>query len=70
MPPIVYLKNTPVNPAARTLTTLYNERPTWLEFAHQKLIPAVFSAYGWQQDMSDEDILAALLALNLARAGE
>jgi hypothetical protein len=53
---------------ARTLTNLYNERPTWLDLAHQKLDAAVFAAYGWQPAMTDEDILAALLALNLARA--
>jgi len=29
----------------------------------------VFAAYGWPADLSDEDILARLLALNLARAG-
>jgi hypothetical protein len=55
---------------ARTLTNLYNERPTWLDLAHRKLDAAVFAAYGWQLDMSDEDILAALLALNLERARE
>jgi hypothetical protein len=53
---------------ARTLTNLYNERPTWLDLAHQKLDAAVIAAYGWQPDMSDEIILAALLALNLERA--
>ena len=52
----------------RTLTNLYNERPTWLDLAHQKLDAAVFAAYDWQPGMSDEDILAALLALNLGRA--
>ena len=29
----------------RTLTTLYNERPTWLRLAHQKLDRAVLAAY-------------------------
>jgi len=29
----------------------------------------VFAANGWPADLSDEDILARLLALNLARAG-
>jgi hypothetical protein len=50
----------------RTLTNLYNERPTWLALAHQKLDAAVFAAYGWNPSMSDDDLLAALLALNLA----
>jgi type II restriction/modification system DNA methylase subunit YeeA len=31
----------------RTLTNLYNARPTWLEEAHRKLDEAVFAAYGW-----------------------
>ena len=54
----------------RTLTNLYNERPTWLELAHRKLDEAVFAAYGWDPAMSDEELLAALLELNLARAAE
>jgi hypothetical protein len=29
----------------------------------------VFAAYGWDAGMSDEELLATLLALNLARAG-
>jgi len=29
----------------------------------------VFAAYGWPEDLGDEEILARLLALNLARAG-
>jgi hypothetical protein len=53
----------------RTLTHLYNERPTWLDRAHRRLDEAVFAAYGWDPAMSDEDLLAALLELNLARAG-
>jgi hypothetical protein len=52
----------------RTLTNLYNQRPKWLELAHQKLDAAVFAAYGWKPNMSDEEILAMLLALNLERA--
>lgn len=52
----------------RTLTNLYNERPTWLAMAHTKLDRAVFDAYGWPHDLSDEAILARLLALNLERA--
>ncbi len=53
----------------RTLTNLYNERPTWLDLAHRKLDEAVFAAYGWPADLSDDDLLARLLALNLERAG-
>jgi type II restriction/modification system DNA methylase subunit YeeA len=54
----------------RTLTNLYNARPTWLDLAHKKLDAAVFAAYGWPHDLSDEQILERLLALNLARAGK
>ena len=52
-----------------TLTNLYNVRPTWLDNAHRKLDAAVFAAYGWPTGLSDDEILARLLALNLARAG-
>ncbi|MGR0185420.1 class I SAM-dependent DNA methyltransferase [Azospirillum aestuarii] len=52
----------------RTLTNLYNERPAWLVNAHRKLDEAVAAAYGWPADLSDEDVLSRLLALNLARS--
>lgn len=52
----------------RTLTNLYNERPAWLDNAHTRLDRAVCEAYGWPADLSDEEILERLLALNLARA--
>ena len=52
----------------RTLTNLYNQRPTWLDLAHRKLDEAVFAAYGWDSAIGDDDLLAALLALNLERA--
>ena len=54
--------------AKRTLTNLYNERPAWLDLAHKKLDQAVFAAYGWPSDLTDEQILEKLLALNLERA--
>jgi type II restriction/modification system DNA methylase subunit YeeA len=53
---------------SRTLTNLYNQHPTWLELAHQRLDAAVSAAYGWPDDLSDELILEKLLALNLERA--
>ncbi|MEW6209906.1 MAG: type IIL restriction-modification enzyme MmeI [Acidobacteriota bacterium] len=53
--------------ARRTLTNLYNQRPTWLDLAHRRLDEAVFAAYGWDATISDEEILARLLALNLER---
>ena len=49
-------------------TNLYNARPTWLDLAHKRLDEAVFAAYGWKSDLSDEEILEKLLALNLERA--
>jgi hypothetical protein len=52
----------------RTLTNLYNARPQWLANAHRKLDEAVFAAYGWPPTLPDPEILARLLALNLARA--
>lgn len=52
----------------RTLTNLYNERPDWLDAAHKRLDAAVFDAYGWPHVLTDEEILARLLALNLERA--
>ena len=51
----------------RTLTNLYNDPPTWLELAHRRLDEAVFAAYGWSPDLTDGEILARLLELNLAR---
>ncbi|HVZ16614.1 MAG TPA: type IIL restriction-modification enzyme MmeI [Terriglobales bacterium] len=63
----------PVSPSAakllqsRTLTNLYNERPTWLDAAHRALDATVAQAYGIQPDMSDEGILTVLLDLNSRR---
>ncbi len=53
--------------AKRTLTNLYNQRPTWLSNAHATLDAAVFAAYAWPPALPDEEILAYLLALNLER---
>ncbi len=52
----------------RTLTNLYNERPAWLDLAHARLDAAVAAAYGWPADLSNDDILQRLLALNIDRA--
>jgi type II restriction/modification system DNA methylase subunit YeeA len=52
----------------RTLTNLYNERPTWLANAHRDLDAAVAAAYGWPADISDDDALARLLELNHLRS--
>jgi len=65
--------------SARTMTKLYNDltglretrdttSPVYpLLLAHEKLDAAVAAAYGWQPGMTDDEILAALLALNLER---
>ena len=52
----------------RTLTNLYNQRPAWLDMLHKRLDAAVAAAYGWPADISDEDALARLFALNQERA--
>ncbi len=60
--------------ATRTLTHLYNDladgKCAWLENAHRKLDRAVFAAYGWPAELTDQQILEQLLALNQARASE
>ena len=58
----------------RTLTNLYNLRPTWLLNLHATLDRAVWAAYGWPADevpadVPEDTILARLLALNGERAG-
>jgi type II restriction/modification system DNA methylase subunit YeeA len=54
--------------AKRTLTALYNTSPRWLADAHAALDAAVAAAYGFPTDIAEDDALARLLALNLARA--
>lgn len=53
--------------AERTLTALYNERPTWLANAHEELDAAVAAAYGWDANISTDEALERLLELNLQR---
>lgn len=60
--------------AKRTLTNLYNARPTWLDHAHRALDEAVADAYGWGDDfrsgvLVDDEVLARLFKLNQERAG-
>jgi type II restriction/modification system DNA methylase subunit YeeA len=58
----------------RTLTNLYNERPTWLANLHAALDRTVWDAYGWDDAdpsaVPEDEVLARLLALNLERAGK
>ena len=53
----------------RTLTKLYNASPQWLLDAHGNLDAAVAAAYGWSPDISDDEALSQILALNAARGG-
>ena len=53
----------------RTLTNLYNDYPTWLANAHERLDAAVADAYGWPADLPDGEVLERLLELNLEREG-
>lgn len=53
---------------ARTLTNLYNQHPSWLARAHERLDQAVHAAYGWDYPLEREDVLARLVKLNTGRA--
>jgi type II restriction/modification system DNA methylase subunit YeeA len=74
---LVQLRDGWLNPAGldsaelekRTLTNLYNQRPSWLDHAHVTLDAAVAETYGWPADLPDADVLDRLLTLNLQRAG-
>jgi len=58
----------PIELKDRTLTNLYNTKPTWLQQAHERLDTAVLAAYGWDADIDNESMLSRLLALNLSHA--
>jgi type II restriction/modification system DNA methylase subunit YeeA len=65
--PVAGLELSETDLKKRTLTNLYNQRPTWLVNAHAALDAAVFAAYGWSDQLPDSEILARLLELNLQR---
>ena len=52
----------------RTLTNLYNGRPQWLTDAHSALDASVAAAYGWDVDISEEQVLKELLQMNQREA--
>jgi type II restriction/modification system DNA methylase subunit YeeA len=52
----------------RTLTNLYNQRPSWLENAHQSLDREVFATYGLAYPSTRSEVLQHLFDLNLDRA--
>ena len=51
----------------RTLTNLYNDRPKWLLDAHASLDAAVADAYGWDPNITEEEFLQELIAINLSK---
>ena len=51
----------------RTLTNLYNGRAQWLDDAHVALDAAVAAAYGWPQQIAEDEALGELLTLNSAQ---
>lgn len=52
----------------RTLTNLYNQRPEWLEQAHERLDRMVYAAYGWGYPLEADEVLARLVELNLEQS--
>ena len=64
-----WLNPSGVNPVLlqeRTMTDLYNR----LSDAHEELDKAVYAAYGWPLNLTDDEILTRLLDLNRERASE
>ena len=51
----------------RTLTALYNHPPQWLTDLHASLDATVLAAYKWPANISDEEVMTRLLALNKER---
>jgi hypothetical protein len=52
----------------RMLTALYHARPAWLINAHTALDETVAAAYDWSAGLSDDEMIARLLALNQERS--
>lgn len=52
------------------MANLYNERLAWLQHASKVLDEVVAAAFGWSADLSDDEILARLFALNQERAAK
>jgi len=53
---------------SNTTKHIHNKLPTWFDLAHKALDDAVLDAYAWPHDITDDQILEHLLALNLERA--
>lgn len=54
--------------ARRTLTNLYNSRPSWLAQAHERLDQAVHAAYAWTYPLDADDVAARLAELGISRS--
>ena len=54
----------------RTVTGLYNKNPSWLQEAHKELDVLVLEAYGWNEDVADEEIISGLRLLNTGKPDE
>jgi hypothetical protein len=52
----------------RTLTSLYNQRPAWLDAAHLELDASVAEVYGWPRGIEIGDALSRLVAMNAERS--
>lgn len=55
----------------RTLTALYNDYPAWFRHLRERVDIAVAKAFGWKDyaaEMSDDEILIRLMALNQERS--
>ena len=49
----------------RSMTSLYNENPPWLQTAHATLNAAAAAAYDWPADLADDELLRRLVRLNV-----
>ena len=52
----------------RTVTGLYNKNPVWLQDAHRELDALVLQAYGWNEDVPDDEIISGLRLLNTGKS--
>ena len=50
----------------RSMTSLYNENPPWLQAAHADLDRTVADAYGWPPNLPDDELLHRLVQLNVS----
>ena len=60
----------PADLEKRTLTNLYNQRPTWLVNVHADLDRAVLDAYDWPSELTDAAALERLLTMNMERSAD